>query len=132
VPVTGTAAYNALILGASTARLAQVTGTAALTFDFGMGKLSGHLDPVLHDPTGLGFDDAPLGRYDFVNTVYSAGSTGFSGQLSNADVAGLGAFNGLFTGPSAAELMARWSAPYHFPGFTETNQMFGVLVGKRQ
>ena len=132
VPVTGTATYNALIRGASIERYAQVTGTAALTFDFGVGKLSGHLDPVLYDPTGLGFNDTQLGRYDFVNTVYSAGSTGFSGQLSNANVAGLGSFTGLFTGPSAEELMARWSAPYQFPGINQTQQMFGVVVGKRQ
>jgi hypothetical protein len=132
VPVTGGASYSAIIRGAGTQRYAQVTGTAALTFDFGLGKLSGHLDPILTDPTGLGFNDTPLGRYDFVNTVYSAGSTAFSAQLSNASVTGLGSLNGLFTGPSAEELMARWSAPYQFPGVSGTSQMFGVLVGKRQ
>lgn len=131
VPTTGTASYNALIRGASTQRFGLVVGTAALQFDFGAGKLSGHLDPILTDPTGLGFNDIPLGRYDFVNAVYSSGSTTFSGQLSQPAVSGTGSFNGAFTGPSGEELMARWSAPYQSAGSTEANQIFGVLVGTR-
>jgi hypothetical protein len=131
VPTTGAATFNATLGGSSVQRYGQVIGTAALQFDFAAGQLSGHLDPILTDPTGLGFQDQPLGRYDFVNTVYAVGSASFSGQLSNAGVTGLGSFNGLFTGPSAQELMGRWNAPYQFPGTTETNQMFGVLVGKR-
>jgi hypothetical protein len=132
IPVTGSASYSALIRGASVERYATVFGTAAMQFDFAGGTLSGHIDPILHDPTGLGFNDQPLGRYEFINTVYSAGSAIFSGQLSNRSVAGTGSFSGQFTGPAAQELMARWSAPYVFPGFSQTNEMFGVLVGKRQ
>jgi hypothetical protein len=132
VPVTGSAAYSALVRGASVERNATVEGLAALQFDFGAGTLSGHMDPILHDPTGLGFNDTPLGRYEFVNTIYGSGSTTFSGQLSNPALTGLGSFNGLFTGPSGEELMARWSAPYQFPGISGTQQMFGVLVGKRE
>jgi hypothetical protein len=133
IPVAGSATYDAILRGASTQRYGQIGGTAVLEFDFAVGKLSGHLDPVIHDPTGLGFNDTALGRYDFTNTVYSAGGTTFSGQLSNPTVSSAGSFNGLLTGPAAEELMGRWIAPYQFPGTPSQNgTIFGVLVGKRQ
>jgi hypothetical protein len=49
--------------------------------------------------------------------------------LSRSGIAEHGTFNGLFTGPSAQELMARWTAP--MPGPNTTQQMFGVWVGKK-
>ncbi len=97
-----------------------IEGTASLLFNFGAGQLSGHFDPVYFYLGGMG-KSSPLGQYGFVNTVYSAGSTTFSGQLSNPSVTGVGSFDGMFTGPNAQELMSSWSAPYHDP---ITNQDF--------
>jgi hypothetical protein len=131
VPVSGTASYDALVRGSRIDNMGEIHGTAVLSFDFGAGKLSGHLDPLWTDPTGLGFNDTALGRYDFVNTVYSSGSTSFSGQLSHTGVA-TGSFNGQFTGPSAEELLARWTAPMLDPFTSKEVPLFGVLVGKRQ
>ena len=132
VPVTGSASYNAIIRGSiSNMNGPQVLGSAALSFDFGAGSLSGHLDPVLHDPSGLGFQDIVLGRYDLISTVYASGSGVFSADLSNSKMSGLGSLNGQFTGPAAQELMARWSAPFQYPGFNDFSQIFGVLVGKK-
>ena len=111
--------------------MGPLIGTASFAFDFGAGKMSGHLDPTLTDQTGLGFNSFSLGRYDFVNTVYSPGSPSFSAQLSNSGVAGLGSLNGMFTGPSAEELMASFSAPFAWPELKTTGEVFGVLVGKR-
>jgi hypothetical protein len=65
-----------------------------------------------------------------VNTVYSVGSPTFSGELSRSGTTERGTFNGLFTGPAAQELMARWTAPIVDPNTKTTSQMFGVWVGK--
>ena len=108
-----------------------IEGTANLQFDFAASKLSGHLDPVYFDLGGMGEAGIPLGRYDFVNTIYASGSTSFSGQLSNSSFTQSGSFNGQFTGPIAQELMATWSAPFHDSIRNLDSQMFGVLVGKR-
>ena len=125
VPVTGSATYIAMIDGA-TVDGEFVSGDATLQFNFAAGTLAGHLDPTL-----CPFDCESLGRYDFTNTVFGVGSTSFSGTLSKAGLPGTGSFDGLFTGPTGEELMARWSAPYQQPGSSQTGQMFGVLVGKR-
>jgi hypothetical protein len=78
---------------------------------------------------GLG-EHLPLGTYDFVNTVYGSGGTSFSGQLSTSGISDKGTFDGIFTGPNAEELMARWIAPYLDPISKSQSQMFGVWVGK--
>jgi hypothetical protein len=127
IPVTGSATYSAQLKGSTLDEPTDIGGSATLNFDFGAGKLTGHFDPGIND--GLG-GYIPLGRYDFVNTVYAFGDTTFSGSLSNANQPTLGSFEGLFTGPQAQELMGRWTAPYTNP-FTHANsEMFGVLVGK--
>jgi hypothetical protein len=126
VPLTGTATYNATLAG--DAQGYSVAGTASLSFDFGGGKLSGYLDPVLYDGWGTPFSS---GRFDFVNTVYSTRSTTFSGQLSNPAYNSFGSFDGRFTGPAAEELMAKWQAPFIDPYTLEQGKMFGVLVGKK-
>ncbi len=131
MPVVGNATYYARLYGAPAQGLGVIRGTASLNFDFAAGTVGGHLDPVLEDPTGLGFESAPLDRYIFVNTVYSTGSTSFSGNLSTPSVAGLGSFSGIFTGPSAQELMADWSAPMINPIGGLPDTMSGVLIGKQ-
>lgn len=128
VPNTGTATYNALVVGE--AGQGSIRGDATLSFDFGAGKLSGHFDPTYSDYGGIG-DGVSLGRYDFVNTVFSSGSTSFSGELSNSSFTSTGSFAGLFTGPNAEELMSRWTAPYKLPGDDAVGTMFGVWVGAK-
>jgi hypothetical protein len=119
VPVTGSATYNAQAYGTLYASDLAVRGSVSLQFNFGAGTLAGSFDPYIADYLA---GNTPLGHYDFTNTVYGVGSATFSGELSKAGGGDHGTFDGLFTGPSAQELMARWA----------TSQMFGVWVGKKQ
>jgi hypothetical protein len=128
VPVTGSATYQAFVRGSSIDANYHVEGAATLEFNFGAGTLAGHLDPLLID---MGGGALGLGRYDFAATVFGVGSTAFSGQLRNPTVVGNGNFDGIFTGPGAQELMARWQAPYVDPDTRQSSTMFGVWVGKR-
>ena len=124
VPVTGTAQYNADVVGFTLDNPGSgVGGSATLQFDFGAGTLGGHFDPTIGNTS--------LGRYDFFNTVFGVGSTTFSGQFSNAGSNTGGAFDGVFTGPAAQELMARWGASYLRPDTQQPSEMFGVWVGKK-
>jgi hypothetical protein len=127
VPVTGSASYNALVVGRPLDINGVITGDATLQFNFGAGTLSGSLDPVLNY-NGVETD---LGSYAFVNTVFGVGSASFSGGLSHSGTSTLGSFDGRFTGPAAQELM-RWIAPYRNPTNQQWNEMFGIMVGKKQ
>ena len=128
VPVTGSATYNALVAGRPLDLGGVIGGDATFQFNFGAGTLAGHMDPVLEYNSVL----TNLGSYNFVNTVFGVGSATFSGRLSNSGTTSLGAFDGRFTGPAAQELMARWTAPYRNPSTQQWNEMFGVIVGRRQ
>lgn len=134
IPTTGTASYSAEIYGLPGARSGQagyeIGGNAELSFNFGLGTLSGFMHPNLSD-AWFTYD---LGQYDFTQTVYSTGSTTYSGKFivpgggSTAD----SGFNGVFTGPNAAELMAEWHAPFRDPN--NNNQwanMSGLWIGKK-
>jgi hypothetical protein len=129
MPISGTATYKADIYGSigPVAGL-PLSGDVNLLFDFAAGKLSGSMHPGVFDSfDGIVMD---FGRYDFTQTVYSSGSTTFSGKfvvpgLPDAD----SAFDGRFTGPKAEELMARFRAPYIFNG--QQGTMSGVWVGKK-
>lgn len=127
VPVSGSATYSAAIDGKTLDQNYFVHGTAELQFNFAAGTLAGSLSPILNGP----MDGGPLGRYDFVNTIYSVGATSFSGGLRHETNNLTGSFNGLFTGPQAQELMARWTAHYADQNGGGTKEMFGVLVGRR-
>lgn len=127
IPTMGSATYDALVAGLTLDGDAKVGGAATLLFDFGAGTLAGHFDPVLLPYSGGSF---ALGQYTFVNTVYGVGATTFSGEFSHANPL-TGAFNGLFTGPNAEELMARWSADYVNPATQQPGEMFGIWVGKK-
>lgn len=129
VPLTGTATYDAHVAGRTLTGFGLISGDATLTFNFGSGSLAGHFDPMLE--TGGSPTLVSLGRYDFINTVFGAGSTTFSGGLSRSGINSLGAFDGRFTGPAAQELMARWTAPYINPSTQQPGEMFGVWVGRR-
>lgn len=122
VPLSGSAGYSANVVG-TTDFDAYVGGFAKLQFDFAAGTLSGFMQPMISDGWDLSINP---GRYDFTQTIFAAGSTDFSGSfivpgLPNA----VSYFEGSFTGSQAAELMARWQAPYAH------GSMFGVWVGKK-
>ena len=131
VPTIGTAGYTAEIIGSlgpNTYPPNGVEGQANLLFDFAGGTLSGSMHPRIVDSFDGIFVD--FGQFDFKNTVYSSGSATFSGQfvapgLPNAS----SSFNGLFTGPHAAELMAQFQTPYLLNG--DQGTISGVWVGKK-
>ena len=133
-PVTGTASYDASIFGRTTSNNGyDIIGDARLTFDFSAGSLSGYMRPRLFSDWDA--VDRTLGQYDFTQTVYSTGSTTFSGKfvVPNAPNAQSDtAFQGQFTGPNAAELIAGWRAPYLDPFDNAWKSMGGVWVGKKQ
>lgn len=120
---------DAIVAGYTLDTIQFVGGTASLQFDFGAGTLAGSFSPYTFNASGT---QIGLGTYSFVNTVFSTGSTTFSGQLQHGGTSDLGAFNGLFTGPAAQELMAKWTAPYLNPDTSQWKEMFGVWVGKGQ
>lgn len=132
VPLTGSATYEATAAGRAGDQAESwaynVRGTAELRFDFGAGTLAGHFDPLIDNWTN---DARALGRYSFVNTVFGAGSTNFSGELSHGSLTELGSFSGIFTGPQATELMAEWRAPYNNPWTQQPGIIGGVWIGKR-
>jgi hypothetical protein len=130
VPISGTATYSAQLDGAAYGPngvpVWGLYGSATFNFDFAAGTLSGHMNPVLNGP----MDVPPLSQYNFVSTVFSVGSTTFSGAF---DVVGPtpSSFKGQFTGPSAQELMAGFRAPY-FDTFSNTwGELKGVTAGKK-
>jgi hypothetical protein len=129
MPITGSASYFGQIFGVTTEyqpKLADdfdVDGTISLSFNFGLGSLSGSISPNLHQ--GYAF-----GTLNFVNTVYSTGSTTFSGKFDTT-ATGVNSFNGLFTGPSAQELIGNFALPYESPIDGLTYQADGAFVGAK-
>jgi hypothetical protein len=126
VPTTGSASYTAEIFGDIGY---AISGDARLTFNFGAGTLTGYMHPILSD-AWFSYD---LGQYDFTQTVYSAGSTTFSGRFivpGGGSTANSG-FNGQFTGPQAAELLTAWHAPFRDPNGGQWGNMSGVWIGKK-
>jgi len=130
VPITGSATYLADIRGSTeTPGFSLVTGNASLTFDFGAGKLSGFMHPRIQDDWDGIFVD--YGQYDFTQTVYSTGSTTFSGKFMVPGLPGAdSSFQGNFTGPNAPELMGRFQAPYVVDGYP--GMIAGTWIGKKQ
>jgi len=128
VPTTGSAVFDAIVAGFALDTGIAVGGTALLEFNFGAGTLAGTFNPILNpnSATPIG-----LGTYTFTNTVFGVGSTTFSGGLLHANPQLTGAFNGLFTGPNAQELMARWTAGYVNPSTQQSGEMFGIWVGRK-
>ncbi len=94
----------------------------------GSGTFSGHMDAMISD----GWDPVPLPRYSFVQTNYARGATTFSGRLEAAGVSGPSSFEGRFNGPQAAELMARWTAPFVDPLKRGSGNMTGIWLGKKR
>jgi hypothetical protein len=139
VPKTGSASYDAKVwgtgtgagAGAGTGAYYDVTGAAKLSFNFGAGTLAGYMDTTIIGPTGS-FTNP---RYDFAQTVYSVGSTTFSGSFLVPGSTAGSSFSGQFNGPGAAELMASWGAPFvdpTAPNGPAWGTMNGVWIGKKQ
>lgn len=135
VPVTGTAFYKARVIGSTTEAYSgipdfhtdDIDGTARLNFDFAAGTLTGSMEAQL-----CPWDCYDLGRYDFTQTVYATGSRTFSGKFMVPGSTADSFFEGAFNGPKAAELMARWQAPYLNPETKVWGSMFGIWVGKKE
>jgi hypothetical protein len=122
VPTTGNATYDAQVIGH--AGNWPLYGTAQFQFDFAAGKLSGYMDPHTNGP----MESPALPRYTFTQTVFSPGSTTFSGSF---DFSGPtpSSFNGQFTGPNAQELMAQFTAPFRDWDAQENPTIWGVMNG---
>ena len=132
VPVTGTATYAADVFGRTSETGSNgsivdplVLGSMTLNFDFAHGSLSGNLTSVL-DPEWHGYQ---LGTLTFRDTVYSTGSTTFSGAF-DTNAAGVNSFSGLFTGPNAQEVIGNFAFPYRSPVDSQVYQASGGFVGK--
>ena len=135
VPATGSASYKGMIEGwasdttfdylAGALVSGTMEGTINLVFNFGGGSLSGSLSPVLYLDTKY-----PLGTFSFQDTVYSTGSTTFSGRF-DTNVAGSNSFAGQFTGPTAQELIGKFAFPYISPVTGSPKQSEGAFIAKR-
>jgi hypothetical protein len=133
VPTAGTANYNGTIIGRTTRTAFDglggsywpgiVEGSINLSFDFGAATLAGRINPTIYDDVRRSID--PL---SFTNTVFSKGSTSFSGSF-DTPLAGSNGFAGRFTGPQAQELMGNFTFPYLSDG--KTFQATGAFVGKQ-
>ena len=142
IPVSGSATYSGSVMGESdvytfdllaTAYFRDpVQGTVNLDFDFAKGSLAGVMSLSL---AGFG-PVTPLGTFDFKDTVFSVGSTTYSGTFdTNAD--GQNFFLGQFTGPHAEETIGAWALPFvldvsnqSITADHKTHQAFGAWIAK--
>jgi hypothetical protein len=127
VPVAGTASYSGGIQGTLDDKITGVGGSVTLNFDFAAGTLSGVMKPIIAPV----WDEVSLGDYTFRDTVFSKGSTTFSGAFQIDGTTAPSSFEGRFTGPTAAELLANWTAPYRYPGTATWGTMGGVWIAKK-
>lgn len=130
VPVTGTASYGGELLGLTNEQHDPsdmwIGGTIALNFNFGTGGLTGSISPVVHQD----FASFPVGTINIADPVFSIGSTTFSGKFDTA-LSGINSFRGLFTGPSAQEMIGNFAVPYRSPIDGQNYQADGAFIGKR-
>jgi hypothetical protein len=129
VPVTGSASYFGNLLATTSERQGSndmwINGSIAMSFDFGAGTLAGTISPVLHED----FRPFFLVTRSFVDTVYSTGSTTFSGRFDTS-LDGMNSFSGRFTGPAAQELIGNFALPYQSPIDGNLYQADGAFVAK--
>ena len=132
VPVSGSATYSGIVRGTSDVVafdsfdghfLSRVTGTVDLNFDFAKGSLGGSVDLSLS-----AFSSTSLGTFNFTDTIYSAGSTTYSGKF-NTPASGQNYFFGQFTGPHAEETIGAWALPFQYDG--GAHQAFGAWIAKK-
>lgn len=131
VPRSGNATFNGIISGmtdvtsgsGASAIFRPASGTVNMLFDFGAGTLGGSLTLMLSD----GMNPLTVGTYQFSDTIYSSGSTSYSGKFAT-NAAGTNFFDGLFTGPNANETIGRWALPFTFDG--KNHQAAGAWIAK--
>ena len=143
VPITGLATFAGVVAGSADIMSpdylyggyypAGIGGTVTLNFDFGKGTFGGAMDLLLDD----GMQPLELGTFGFTQTVFSSGSTTYSGKF-NATAAGDNFFLGQFTGPNGEETIGAWAMPFVFDvsGSTltadhQTHQAFGAWIAKK-
>ena len=143
VPIAGSASYSGIIAGKSDViasdsfdgpNRANVSGTVDLNFNFAAGSLAGAMTVNLSDFSG---DSLPLGSFNFKDTVYSTGSTSYSGKFDST-AAGDNFFLGKFTGPNAEETIGAWALPFVLNTGNATitadhqaHQAFGAWIAKK-
>ena len=95
------------------------------------GTLAGSMHPTIYDEFDSFFVD--FGRYDFTQTNYAKGGTTFAGAFvvpGLPDATPQSFFEGAFTGPGGAEVLARWQAPFVVSGdWSIPDGTKGVLSG---
>ena len=143
VPITGTATFTGAISGSADIFspdylyggyvTAAIGGTVTLDFDFANGSLGGSMALSIGD----GMQPLELATVNFTQTVFSAGSTSYSGKFDTS-ATGDNFFLGRFTGPHAEETIGAWALPFVFDksGDTvtadhQTHQAFGAWIAKR-
>jgi hypothetical protein len=136
IPITGSASYVGSILGASSESHFNhfdalfesdiIGGPINLSFNFAAGTLSGRIDPTLTVEGAV----TALPSLSFTNTVFSSGSTVFSGAFSTS-LPGQNSFSGLFTGPNAEEVIGNFAFPYTSPVNGTPQQGAGAFAGRK-
>ena len=142
VPLTGSATYSGIIAGKSDViasdpfdgpNRASVSGTVDLNFNFAAGSLGGAMTVTLDDAA----DSLSLGTFNFKETVYSTGSTSYSGKFDST-AAGDNFFLGKFTGPNAEETIGAWALPFILNNGNasivadhQAHQAFGAWIAKK-
>jgi hypothetical protein len=129
VPVTGSATYTGQLSGSTSethsASAVTIFGGIELSFDFGLGTLSGQISPSVFNYAD--YDDYALAPISLRETIYSSGSTTFSGKF-DTDIAGMNFLRGRFTGPHAEELIGDFALPYRSPIDGQPYQADGAFV----
>jgi hypothetical protein len=141
VPQTGSATYQGIVGGSSDVvnsnsfdgnYRVSVAGSVDLNFNFGQGTLAGAITLILDD-----YSPATIGTFAFKDTVFSVGSTSYSGKFDTS-ATGQNYFLGQFTGPNAEETIGAWALPFIFTTGSSTltpdgkaHQAFGAWIAKK-
>ena len=113
VPGEGTAIYYtefsgiAAIASAGDLQAAYHNGTARLTVDFRARTVTGNIDVAAEDA---------LATYSLTQVVFAPDGTGFTARLMRGNMLVDGFLEARFTGPSAREMIVRWSTPLQVKG----------------
>lgn len=143
MPGTGSATFDGVVQGMTDIMVPDslyggyvplsVSGSVTLAFDFGQGSLDGAMTLYLPD----GMQPLRIGEFAFRDTVFSVGSTAYSGAFDTS-VAGQNFFLGRFTGPNAEETIGAWALPFLFDMSGEytqadhqVHQAFGAWIARR-
>ena len=134
-PAIGTASYHGEVVGSSDVLQddflvggkvsVAIAGSVDLQFNFGAGSLNGSMT-IRTDPYVGPVD---LGTFAFRDTVYSVGSTTYSGAFQTS-AAGQNSFLGRFTGPHAEETIGAWTLPFVYSTDGHIHQATGAWIAK--